>query len=87
MLNLGKVGSTARVVINGGEPIVFTHAPFEADVTELVENGENSIEITVSNTLSNHYSTVPSRYSNYPEDAASGLIGPVALTVYNLLQV
>lgn len=87
MLNLGKVGSTARVVINGGEPIVFTHAPFEADVTELVENGENSIEITVSNTLSNHYSTVPSRYSNYPEDAASGLIGPVTLTVYNLLQV
>ncbi len=84
ILSLGRVGATARVVINGGEPIVFTNAPFEADVTELVKNGENSIEITVSNTLANHYSTVPSRYSNYPRDAVSGLIGPVTLT---LLQV
>ncbi len=87
LLDLGKVGATARVVINGREPVVFTSAPFEADVTEFVVNGENSIEITVSNTLSNHYSTVPSRYSNYPQDAVSGLIGPATLTVYNLLQV
>lgn len=81
-LNLGRVGATASVCINGKEPIVFTGAPFSCEVTDKLVNGTNTLEITVSNTLSNHYSTVPSRYSNYPEDASSGLIGPVTLTVY-----
>ena len=42
-------------------------------------NGENEIALTVSNTLCNHYSTIPSYYSNYPQDAKSGLIGPVRI--------
>lgn len=82
LLGLGKVGATAKVSVNGKEAAVLTHSPFSVDVTEFLVNGENSVKITVSNTLSNHYSTVPSRYSNYPEDAESGLIGPVMLTGY-----
>lgn len=81
-LDLGRVGATASVSINKSEPLVFTYAPFTAEITDLLQNGENEIEITVSNTLSNHYSTVPSRYANYPEDASSGLLDPVVITVY-----
>lgn len=81
ILDLGKVSATAKVEINGKTAAVFTYAPFRKDITDLVINGENEITVTVSNTLCNHYSTVPSRYSNYPRDAASGLIGPVCIDV------
>ncbi len=81
-LDLGHVGCTASVRINGSEPIVFTYAPFKCDITALLKNCENEIEITVSNTLCNHYSTIPSRYSNFPEDAASGLLDAVTITAY-----
>ena len=81
-LDLGDVGCTASIIINGSEPIVFTYAPFKCDITALLKNGENEIEITVSNTLCNHYSTVPSRYSNFPEDAKSGLCDAVKITAY-----
>lgn len=81
-IDLGRVGATASVSVNGSEPIVFTYSPFSSEITHLLKNGENELEIIVSNTLSNHYSTVPSRYSNYPEDAASGLLDPVVITIY-----
>ncbi len=58
---------------------MFTYRPFTADITEYVVNGENEIVLTVSNTLCNHYATIPSFYSNFPQDAKSGLIGPVTI--------
>ena len=82
-LNLGDVGVTARVVLNGKEAGVLTYAPYTLEITDLVKNGENELEITVSNTLCNHYSTVPSGYSNFPADAKSGLIGPVSISVFS----
>lgn len=81
ILDLGDVGATAKVVINGKTAAIFTFAPFRTDITDYVTNGTNDIEITVSTTLSNHYSTIPSLYSNFPQDAKSGLIGPAEIKV------
>ena len=78
-LSLGAVRATARVLVNGRLAAVLTYAPFDCDVTPYLTDGENTLEVVVSNTLCNHYSTVPSGYANYPEDAAYGLMGPVEL--------
>jgi hypothetical protein len=81
ILNLGSVASTAEVWVNGREAGILVCPPWQLDISELVKPGKNDIEILVYNTLSNHYSTIPSRYSNFPEDAISGLIGPVSIDV------
>lgn len=79
ILEIGDAGSTVKAEINGKTAAVFTYRPFRADITEYVVNGGNEIALTVSNTLCNHYSTIPSYYSNFPQDAKSGLIGPVTI--------
>ena len=78
-LSLGEVAVSARVTVNGQTAAVLPCPPYVCDITDALRPGENDLAITVSNTLSNHYSTVPSGYSNFPADAASGLIGPVTL--------
>ena len=82
VLSLGDVGVTARVQINGREAAVLTHPPYACDATAFLTDGDNEVRVTVSNTLCNHYATVPSAYANYPEDAGSGLIGPVSLRIF-----
>ena len=41
--------------------------------------GANALEVTVYNTLNNHYQTIPTRYRTPVEKAPSGLLGPVTL--------
>ncbi|NLA77152.1 MAG: hypothetical protein GX851_04900, partial [Clostridiales bacterium] len=82
VLELGRVCATCSVEINGRLCARLTHAPFNCDITDCLSDGENRICVTVSNTLCNHYSTIPSRYSNYPRDAVSGLIGPVYIRAF-----
>ena len=65
-LETENIGATARLEINGKLVSVFTYSHFRADITDYIVNGGNHIKITVSNTLCNHYSTIPSKYSNYP---------------------
>ena len=81
ILSLGDVGATAKIEINAETAAVLTFAPFEADISKYLTDGENKLKITVSNTLCNHYSTIPSRYSSFPTDAKSGLIGPVKINI------
>lgn len=80
-LDIADAGATLNVEINGKAAVVFTYRPFSADVTDFIRDGENHIKITVSSTLCNHYSTIPSKYSNFPEDSAWGLTGEVKITV------
>lgn len=80
-LFIEDAAAALNIEINGKTAAVFTFRPFEADITDFISNGENHIKITVSNTLCNHYSTIPSKYSNYPKDAKSGLIGPVIIRI------
>lgn len=48
-LDLGTVADIARVFVNGREAGVAWHAPFRVDVTALLREGENELEIHVAN--------------------------------------
>lgn len=80
-IDIADAATTLKVEINGKTAVVFTHKPFYADITPFITNGENNIRITVSNTLCNHYSTVPSKYSNFPRDAKWGLMEPAKIII------
>ena len=51
MIDLGTVGEDAKVFINGRECGIRIAKPYVFDISGLTENGENTIEIIVSNTL------------------------------------
>lgn len=80
-LEIKDAAATLNIEINGLTAAVLTYRPFTADITDFIQNGQNHIKITVSNTLCNHYSTIPSRYSNFPQDASYGLMGEVNLII------
>jgi hypothetical protein len=77
-LDLGKVVATAEVRVNGQLAGIRVAPPWRVDISKQVKPGENRIEVLVFNTLANHYLTIPTRYRGEP---ASGLLGPVTLTV------
>ena len=79
LLTLGSVGCAASVSVNGQKGHVVTCPPWEVDVTDDLRQGENAVEVTVYNTLNNHYQTIPSRYKVPAEKCPSGLIGPVTV--------
>jgi hypothetical protein len=87
-LHLGEVADLAHVKINGEDAGYVWTAPWEADVTGLLIEGENTLEIRAANTWNNRIlgdektGTKHARfYTPYkPEKLLpAGLIGPVTL--------
>ena len=78
LLDLGDVGVSCGVAVNGKSVRVLTCPPWTLDITEFVRAGANTVEVTVYNTLNNHYQTIPTRYKK--ANAPSGLLGPVTLS-------
>ena len=81
-LDLGKVGATAEVRVNGQVAGIRVAPPWRVDLSQHVQAGENRLEVLVFNTLANHYVTIPTRYrgeSQRPPTSISGLLGPVTL--------
>jgi hypothetical protein len=52
--------------------------PFRFDISTLVEEGRNRVEIKVANTLANHMSTYPTPWV-LDGQTVSGLLGPVQI--------
>ncbi len=75
-IDLGSVVATAEVHVNGRKAGIRVAPPWRLDVSGLLKPGDNTVEVLVYNTLSNHYQTIPSRYRGRP---ISGLMGPVRL--------
>ena len=82
-LDLGKVSATCAVRVNGNDAAVLTAPPWKVDVGKWLKVGENEIEITVYNTLNNHYQTIPTRYKRPTSQVPSGLLGPVKIREIN----
>ena len=78
LLDLGEVAAAAEVHVNGEPAGVGMSPPWRFDVTRLLVEGENRIEVKVVNTLANHMSTYPTRCV-YEGQTVSGLIGPVTI--------
>ncbi|MBC3758665.1 hypothetical protein H7U19_09645 [Hyunsoonleella sp. SJ7] len=92
ILDLGKVSNIAELWCNGKKVGVKWAPPFVFDISDYVKNGENTLEITVTNTWRNQLifdnsrpkdqkktwtTNPPKRHESELEDA--GLIGPVVL--------
>jgi len=77
LLDLGQVLVSAEVLVNGVSAGVRLARPFRFDLTGLVREGGNTLEVRVANTIAPHY-TVTNRVANLGP-TASGLIGPVRL--------
>ena len=53
-----------------------SHVPFKYELTKYLQEGHNTIEVRVANTIAPHYTTIPALHLG---PTASGLIGPVIL--------
>ena len=78
-LDLGTVGEVAELKLNGTDMGIRICAPYEFDISSAVKLGENTVELTVSNTLvrQNHDS-----FSYFMQIPPSGLLGEVTLKFY-----
>jgi hypothetical protein len=78
VLDLGRVVSSAEVRVNGKKVGIRLTSPWKFDITKYIKPGPNTLEVLVYNTLSNHYTTIPTRYRG---DMTSGLLGPVSIEI------
>ena len=88
ILDLGKVGVSAQVLVNGQPAGIVFVDPYRLDVTRYLKTGPNHLEIVVANTLANYYGQFKElakadlwNGGSKPEHRVSGLIGPVTLRV------
>ncbi len=91
-LDLGSVKNLAEVIINGKSLGIIWKTPFRVDVTSVMKQGENSVEIKVTDLWVNRligdlqpgvktritYTTQPFYQADSPL-VLSGLLGPVAI--------
>jgi hypothetical protein len=80
-IDLGSVAGTSEIIINGKKAGIRVAPPWKVEVSGYLKAGNNTIEVLVYNTLSNHYQTIPSRYRGNP---VSGLLGPVKLETHRI---
>ncbi len=76
VLDLGRVGYTAKVWINGKDAGMRITAPYTFPIAHLLKEGENEIIIEVANTL---VGKIRDAFSHYMPIPPSGLLGPVQL--------
>lgn len=92
-LNLGDVAEIAEVTVNGKHAGYAWHKPYRVDLSGLVRNGVNTLEIKVANLWVNRligdaqpdakkvtWTAIPTYRADAPL-RRSGLIGPVTLEV------
>ena len=75
-LDLGRVGQNAILSVNGKDAGIRFSAPYSFDITDLVKDGSNEIEVTVGNTLAQR---VRDRFSAKMAIAPSGLLGGITI--------
>jgi hypothetical protein len=78
-LEIADLGSSARVTVNGTEAEVRAAPPWHFVLDGLLRPGENEIAVTVHNTLSNHYQSIPTRYRG---ESPSGILGRAFIRFY-----
>jgi beta-galactosidase/beta-glucuronidase len=99
-LDLGRVGVTAEVWVNGKRVGERVWEPFRLDVTEYLHPGENRLRIAITNSDSNRRADADTmrylekkplpggRAAVYMDSLSlNGLIGPVALVPYQQVKL
>lgn len=75
-LDLGAVGQTAEVRLNGKHVGTRLFAPYRFHISDAVREGENILEIIVTNTCVYEQ---PDRFSRFMLIKPSGLLGPITV--------
>ncbi|MBO0330315.1 glycosyl hydrolase [[Muricauda] lutisoli] len=92
IMDLGEVKNIAEIKLNGKDIGVLWKSPFKIDITEALQNGENKLEVAVTNVWVNRlirdaqpnvqktitYTTMPFYQGNEPL-LTSGLMGDVKI--------
>ena len=76
VLDLGRVGQTAKIIVNGTNAGIRITAPYACPISYLLKKGENIITVEVANTL---VGKVRDPFSHCMPIPPSGLLGPVRL--------
>lgn len=88
VLNLGKVWGIADVKVNGKDCGVTWHGDRLYDLKEILQEGQNSIEVHIITTMGNYMQTlennkIAQRWTNRPgrpqPKQSMGLVGPVSI--------
>jgi len=89
LLDLGAVGVAARVWLNGKLVGSRLWKPYTFEITDFLQPGENTLTVSVANTLANYYSQFDQlsdaplyKGGNQPWMLPSGLLGPVEVRGY-----
>ncbi|MBO5071259.1 MAG: hypothetical protein J6C37_13055 [Roseburia sp.] len=75
-LDLGRVGQNALLVVNGSSLGMRVACPYLFEITEVIHEGANQVEVVVSNTL---VQQVKDNLSHMLQLAPSGLLGGMRL--------
>lgn len=75
-IDLGKVGQTVRMTLNGADVGWRIAPPYRFDVSKVARPGKNELELLVANTLGN---ALADPLSFYMPIQPTGLLGPVEL--------
>ena len=75
-LDLGRVGQIAELTLNGTDLGIRICPPYRFDITDALQNGENTAVVTVSNTL---VWQERDRLSRFLPLSPSGLLGDISL--------
>ncbi len=78
-LDLGRVRGAAEVWVNGRSAGARIWSPYRFDVSGLLQQGENSIEVLVLNTLAPYLAVQSPTFYVFPGQTDSGLLGPIRL--------
>lgn len=79
ILKLEKVSDIAEVSINGHFVTTLFSTPFETDITDYLQTGENQVELTVYNTPQNSMLNPKAAGYKLLKPVPAGLIGPVTI--------
>ncbi len=79
VLDLGRVGQTAAIYVNGTHAGIRITAPYTCPISYLLKEGDNIITVEVANTL---VGKVRDGFSHCMPITPSGLLGPVRLLEY-----
>lgn len=74
-LDLGQVYEIAEVILNENRLNVVLWEPYTLDITNIIQNGSNTLCIEVKNTVSNQICNL---------SRSSGLVGPVLIKAYSI---
>jgi hypothetical protein len=89
VIDLGNVKDVAEVTVNGKHVATLLLHPYQTDITDFVQPGENRLEVSVTNALFNSMVLrEPRTFCNGSTDSPSGLmsaglIGPIQIKIMN----